>query len=207
MNVPSPPRTTIELENLIPKIRAGHTNFVRLNERVAWLQKNLVYFVLTMPWRRAERCNIFAPNALKTLIFSALNGVARMPPRKLLDLLGNRNGQLLFGSNTSVARAKMMWTSSRWAVAVALPALFLSAESATPAFCGDQKIAQLSRVTASGTHTCGAGKDHRCVVSGGFSDCNDATITLKTRDCCITTPKGGTSSGFVLNYCIPERPL
>ena len=40
-----------------------------------------------------------------------------------------------------------------------------------------------------------------------LADGDDATITLQTRDCCPTTPAGGKSSGFVLNYCIPERPL
>jgi hypothetical protein len=68
------------------------------------------------------------------------------------------------------------------------------------------KLAQLRGYSASGTHKCGSEKDRSCVVTGsGFSNCNDATITLQTRDCCPTTAKGGTSSSFVLNYCIPDR--
>jgi hypothetical protein len=69
------------------------------------------------------------------------------------------------------------------------------------------KLAQLRGYSASGTHQCGSEKGQSCVVTGsGFSNCNDASITLRTRDCCPTTPKGGKSSGFVLNYCIPDRP-
>jgi hypothetical protein len=68
------------------------------------------------------------------------------------------------------------------------------------------QLAQLRGYSASGTHKCGSEKDRSCVVTGsGFSNCNDATITLQTRDCCPTTAKGGTSSSFVLNYCIPDR--
>ena len=70
------------------------------------------------------------------------------------------------------------------------------------------KFAQLRGYSASGTHRCGSEKGRSCVVTGsGFSNCNDATVTLQTRDCCPTTAKGGTSSSFVLNYCIPDRPL
>jgi hypothetical protein len=69
------------------------------------------------------------------------------------------------------------------------------------------QLAQLRGYSASGTHKCGSEKARSCVVTGsGFSNCNDATISLQTRDCCPTTAKGGTSSGFVLNYCIPDRP-
>jgi hypothetical protein len=75
-----------------------------------------------------------------------------------------------------------------------------------PAFAQAVKIAQMRGYSASGTHQCGPGKGRNCVVTGSsFSNCNDATIVLRTRDCCPTTPKGGTSSGFTLNYCIPER--
>jgi hypothetical protein len=125
---------------------------------------------------------------------------------------GKNNGNLkrlsAYYSNTSLTRTKMMRTSalrSSGPAAIALPALFFATFLAAPAVCGDQKVAQLSRVTASGTHTCGEGKDRVCVVSGSFGNCADAQITLKTRDCCSTTPQGGTSSGFVLNYCIPDR--
>jgi hypothetical protein len=70
------------------------------------------------------------------------------------------------------------------------------------------KLAQMRGYSASGTHQCGSEKGRSCVVTGsGFGNCNDATITLQTRDCCPTTPSGGKSSGFVLNYCIPDRPL
>lgn len=72
----------------------------------------------------------------------------------------------------------------------------------------ERKLAQLHGYTAAGTHQCGSEKGRSCVVTGGgFSSCNDATTSLQTRDCCPTTAKGGTSSGFVLNYCIPDRPL
>ena len=76
-----------------------------------------------------------------------------------------------------------------------------------PAFADQTKLAQMMRgYSASGTHQCGDEKGRSCVVTGsGFSSCNDATVVLRTRDCCPTTPKGGTSSGFTLNYCIPDR--
>ena len=68
------------------------------------------------------------------------------------------------------------------------------------------KLAQLRAYSAAGTHQCGLEKGRSCVVTGaGYSNCNDATTTLQTRDCCPTTPAGGKSSGFVLNYCIPDR--
>jgi hypothetical protein len=68
------------------------------------------------------------------------------------------------------------------------------------------KLAQLRAYSAAGTHQCGSEKGRSCVVTGsGYSSCNDATTTLQTRDCCPTTPAGGKSSGFVLNYCIPDR--
>jgi hypothetical protein len=75
-----------------------------------------------------------------------------------------------------------------------------------PAFAGELKLAQMRGYSASGTHQCGSDKGRSCIVTGsGFSNCNDATIVLRTRDCCPTTPQGGTSSGFTLNYCIPDR--
>ena len=68
------------------------------------------------------------------------------------------------------------------------------------------KLAQMRGFSASGTHQCGSEKDHSCVVTGsGFSSCNDAATTLRTRDCCFITPTGGNSVGFTLNYCIPDR--
>jgi hypothetical protein len=70
------------------------------------------------------------------------------------------------------------------------------------------KLAQMRGYSASGTHQCGSDKARSCVVTGsGFSNCNDAANLLRTRDCCPTTPQGGKSSGFTLNYCIPDRPL
>ncbi len=75
-----------------------------------------------------------------------------------------------------------------------------------PALGAKVEFAQIRGYSASGTHQCGSEKGRSCVVTGsGFSNCNDASIFLRTRDCCPTTPKGGTSSGFVLNYCIPDR--
>lgn len=67
------------------------------------------------------------------------------------------------------------------------------------------RVAQLPRYTASGRHQCGSNDPKRsCVVSGLFSDCNDAATTLKVRDCCPTTKGGGTSSAFSMSYCIPD---
>jgi hypothetical protein len=75
-----------------------------------------------------------------------------------------------------------------------------------PAFGAEIRVVQMRGYSASGTHQCGGDKGRSCVVTGsGFSNCNDASINLQTRDCCPTTPKAGTSSGFTLNYCIPDR--
>jgi hypothetical protein len=74
--------------------------------------------------------------------------------------------------------------------------------------------------SASGTHQCQAagGATHSCVVTGTlYSNCIDATSSLRVQDCCPSTQvcdgnakgdnsncrRGGTSSGFALNYCIP----
>jgi hypothetical protein len=77
-----------------------------------------------------------------------------------------------------------------------------------PAFGDGSKLAQMRGYSASGTHQCGSEKGRSCIVTGsGFSNCNDATGLLRTRDCCPTTPQGGKSSGFALNYCIPDRGL
>jgi hypothetical protein len=84
----------------------------------------------------------------------------------------------------------------------------MAALSAAPAVGKDMKLAQFRGYSASGTHQCGSEKGRSCVVTGsGFTNCNDASITLQTRDCCPTTPAGGKSSGFTLNYCITDRPL
>ena len=100
---------------------------------------------------------------------------------------------------------------SRWRAVPALAVLVILAgasangqalEPLNPAL----KLAQLRGYSASGTHQCGSEKGRSCVVTGsGYSSCNDATTTLQTRDCCPTTPAGGKSSGFVLNYCLPDR--
>jgi hypothetical protein len=68
------------------------------------------------------------------------------------------------------------------------------------------RVAQLPRYTASGTHQCGSGNSDKrsCVVTGLFSDCNQAETSLRTRDCCPTTKGGGTSTAFTLTYCIPD---
>jgi hypothetical protein len=97
--------------------------------------------------------------------------------------------------------------SSRSA-ACTIAALATAGVLSGPALGKDLKLAQMRGYSASGTHQCGSEKGRSCVVSGsGYSNCNDATITLQTRDCCPTTPSGGKSTGFVLNYCIPDRPL
>jgi hypothetical protein len=72
-----------------------------------------------------------------------------------------------------------------------------------------EKLAQMRGFSASGTHQCGSSdKSRSCIVTGsGFGNCKEASTVLETRDCCPITPKGGKSSGFVLNYCIPDRPL
>jgi hypothetical protein len=78
--------------------------------------------------------------------------------------------------------------------------------SGVPALGNELKLAQMRGYSASGTHQCSSEKGHSCVVTGsGFTSCNDATSGLQARDCCPTTPGGGKSSGFVLNYCIPDR--
>jgi hypothetical protein len=76
--------------------------------------------------------------------------------------------------------------------------------------------------SASGTHQCrGAdGSAHSCVVTGAyFGSCIEATSSLRTQDCCPSTRlcerdaqgretqcrRGGTSTGFAVNYCIEGR--
>jgi hypothetical protein len=67
------------------------------------------------------------------------------------------------------------------------------------------RTAQLPRVLASGTHQCGQASEKRsCVVSGEFSDCNEARGLLQTRDCCPSSAGGGRSAGFTLLTCIPN---
>jgi hypothetical protein len=76
--------------------------------------------------------------------------------------------------------------------------------------------------SASGTHRCKAsdGSIYSCVVTGSaFGDCIRATASLRAMDCCPSARVcardsrgretncrgGGTSIGFVMNYCIPGR--
>jgi hypothetical protein len=100
----------------------------------------------------------------------------------------------------------MMVCSRRSAARMALCLAIAAMLGGAPARGEGQKLAQMHGYSASGTHQCGSEKGHSCVVTGsGFTSCNDATNTLQTRDCCPTTPSGGKSSGFVLNYCIPDH--
>ena len=95
--------------------------------------------------------------------------------------------------------------SGNWLILAVAAAAVLSFE---PGFGQELKLAQMRGFSASGTHQCGSDKGRSCIVTGsGFSNCNDATSFLQTRDCCPTTPQGGKSSGFTLNYCIPNRAL
>lgn len=76
--------------------------------------------------------------------------------------------------------------------------------------------------SASATHQCrtAGGETHSCVVTGAFfGTCIDADSSLRAQDCCPSTRvcardaqgretecrRGGTSSGFAMNYCIPGR--
>jgi hypothetical protein len=97
-------------------------------------------------------------------------------------------------------------TVASLAVLAGAPASGQELDQALKPFNPAAKLAQLRAYSAAGTHQCGSEKGRSCVVTGsGYSSCNDATTTLQTRDCCPTTPTGGKSSGFVLNYCIPDR--
>jgi hypothetical protein len=76
--------------------------------------------------------------------------------------------------------------------------------------------------SASGTHQCRTadGATHTCVASGSFfANCIDAQSALMSLDCCPSTracerdaqgretrcQRGGSSTGFTMNYCIPGR--
>jgi hypothetical protein len=76
--------------------------------------------------------------------------------------------------------------------------------------------------SASGTHQCRTadGATHSCVASGSFfGNCIDAQSALMSLDCCPSTracerdaqgretrcQRGGASTGFTMNYCIPGR--
>jgi len=100
----------------------------------------------------------------------------------------------------AVTAALLAWS------AMAAPLAIVRADELAPAARHDDRngwmITQLPRYSAGGTHQCGSNVS--CVVSGQFMNCSDARTTLQTRDCCPTTKKGGTSTGFALTYCIPE---
>jgi hypothetical protein len=105
-------------------------------------------------------------------------------------------------SRTAAGLVAVLAISFPWVV-LAAPGASRADELPPPAAARQEsRIGQLPRYSAGGTHQCGSGGS--CVVSGSFSNCNDATITLRTRDCCPTTKNGGTSKGFALNYCIPD---
>ena len=66
----------------------------------------------------------------------------------------------------------------------------------------------LRTYSASGTHQCSAGQPATCVATGSrYRDCNEAASTLRVQDCCLTRRDGSRSTGFTLNYCIPEGGL
>ncbi len=62
--------------------------------------------------------------------------------------------------------------------------------------------------SASGMHQCSGEKPVSCVVTGSrYRDCNDASSSLRLQDCCLTQRAGSRSTGFTLNYCLPEVGL
>jgi len=71
-----------------------------------------------------------------------------------------------------------------------------------------QAVAQgLGRYSASGMHQCGD-RSPSCVVTGiGYRDCIEANSALRSQDCCLTRRDGSRSTGFTMNYCIPEGGL
>jgi hypothetical protein len=74
-----------------------------------------------------------------------------------------------------------------------------------PSEAAQPRLAAMTSYSASGTHQCNSDKGGSCVVSGtAFGNCNDAASLLRARDCCPTSGNGGRSSGFTLNYCLPE---
>jgi hypothetical protein len=110
---------------------------------------------------------------------------------------------MLVGGKTAAALAVLIAEMSQFALAEPQSAPDGSSNrQAAPS----AMIAQLPRYSASGVHQCGAGNGgkHSCVVSGLFSDCNQAATSLRTLDCCPTTKGGGASTAFTLSYCIPD---
>jgi hypothetical protein len=101
----------------------------------------------------------------------------------------------LGGASEMLALVVVAWSALAWA-----PGAAHAGEGVAGRDAG--RLAQLLRYSASGTHQCGGNRS--CIVSGQFNDCNDAMSSLRTRDCCATARGGGSSTGFALNYCIPE---
>src|SRR6478609_154391 len=94
--------------------------------------------------------------------------------------------------------------SCSWAGRVVLIGLF----AFLPLLPG-QALAQLDLRTysASGSHQCSGGQPTTCVVTGSFyRDCINASSALSVQDCCRTRRDGSHSTGFTLNYCIPQSP-
>jgi hypothetical protein len=93
--------------------------------------------------------------------------------------------------------------------AVAISMAFALLPAASPAAQPHGAASQLVQLglpsySASGTHQCGGGPV--CVVTGlAFRDCNDAASALRAQDCCVSRGGGQASTGFTLNYCIPEQ--
>ncbi|QAU46360.1 hypothetical protein [Bradyrhizobium guangzhouense] len=88
-------------------------------------------------------------------------------------------------------------------------ALLIGLLALTPLLPG-RVAAQLDLRTysASGTHQCSGEKAASCVVTGSrYRDCIDATSALRVQDCCATRRDGSRSTGFTINYCIPEGGL
>ena len=101
-----------------------------------------------------------------------------------------------FGAARAALAVVVAWSVLAWPPAAA------RADGRVAGARDSTRLAQLPRYSASGTHQCGGNRS--CIVSGQFNDCNDAMSSLRTRDCCATARGGGSSTGFALNYCIPE---
>lgn len=67
----------------------------------------------------------------------------------------------------------------------------------------------LRSYSASGMHQCSSGQPASCVVTGSrYRDCIEATSALRAQDCCLTRRDSSShSTGFTLNYCIPESGI
>jgi hypothetical protein len=88
--------------------------------------------------------------------------------------------------------------------------LIIGIFASLPLLLPGQASAQLDLRTysASGMHQCSGGQPATCVATGSrYRDCNEATSALRTQDCCLTRRDGSHSTGFTLNYCIPEGGL